>query len=73
MNELMMIESDIEMLKDYIAKCRKNKKRISMDTVKWYAGSIYDLAEQKRQFDKGLLIGRVGVDFIDHHCGKQED
>lgn len=65
--EIEMIESDIKMLRSYIAKCRKQHKKISMETVKWYASNIYDAAEQKRRFDNNLPIGRSGIDFIDYH------
>lgn len=64
MNELSIIYSNIEMLSDYVAKCRKSHKKISMEKVKFWAAHIHDAAEQKRRFDNGLPIGRVGVDFI---------
>ena len=70
MEELWMIESNLEFLKDYLAKCRKQHRKIKMETVKWYASQIYDIAEQKRRFDKKLPIGVVGRDFIDYH-GKE--
>ena len=67
MPELVMIDSNIKMLRSYISKCRKQHKRISMETVKWYASKIYDIAEQKRRFDEKLPIGKVGINFIDYH------
>ena len=72
MPEIMMIESEIKLLKSYISKCRKQHRRISMETVKWYAGHIYDIAEQKRRFDENLPIGRAGIDFIDYHGEREE-
>ena len=71
MPEIMMIETEIKFLRDYIRKCRKQHRRISMEHVKWRASRLYDLAEQKRRFDEHLPIGRVGMDFIDYH-GERE-
>ena len=63
-DDMVLIESHLDLMQYYIKECRKKHRKISVSRLKSHAADLYNSVVQAERFEKGLGPGRAGVNYL---------